>query len=311
MNLNKIDLNLLVVLSTLLKYRHITQASHALQMSQPAVSRALSRLRKTLNDPLLVRTKSRRYDLSSRAEELQPHLEQILGKLEHLVTSPNFEPKDSTETLRLYGLDIELSAFGPPLLALMSQQAPNMSLDLRSEPMDQFKLLDSGEVHFAISGFSPENNQDHYHRLKINEIDLVVIMRKQHPLADQELTLKHYLNAKHAMVSITGQGTIASSQLFKDIGEKPPAISLRLSSFANIGYFCEAEDVLFHLPREFSKRLCEKHALIIKEPPKELASPKIDIHLYWHKRHHHNPMCQWVRQQIKERPELFKAQSTI
>lgn len=53
MYLRNIDLNLLVVLQALLSHQHVTQATEKLNMSQPAVSRALSRLRNTFNDPLL------------------------------------------------------------------------------------------------------------------------------------------------------------------------------------------------------------------------------------------------------------------
>jgi DNA-binding transcriptional LysR family regulator len=55
MNLRAIDVNLLVVLEGLLAESHVTQAAVRLGMSQPAVSRALGRLRKLLKDPLLVR----------------------------------------------------------------------------------------------------------------------------------------------------------------------------------------------------------------------------------------------------------------
>ena len=298
MNLRDIDLNLLVVLQALFKHRHITQTAQALQMSQPAVSRALSRLRKTLGDPLLVRT-SQGYDLSNRGKTLQPQLEQVLTSLKGLISTVEFNPAESKDTLSIYGLDSEITSTGLDLFSIMHHQAPNMFLDLRSEPMDQFELLDSGEVHFAISALTPDNNQDHYHRLKLNKLKLVVIMRKQHPLADQLLTLDNYLEATHGMISITGQGALRSNNLFKELGRKPPKVSLRLSSFSNVAYFCEAEDILFHLPKQFAEKMCEGRPIFMHEQPKELNTITNNVYLYWHKRHHHNPMCQWVRQQIK------------
>ncbi|WP_256930548.1 LysR family transcriptional regulator, partial [Vibrio cholerae] len=50
-NLRSIDLNLLTILEKLLIYKHISQTAQALNMSQPAVSRSLMRLREQFGDP--------------------------------------------------------------------------------------------------------------------------------------------------------------------------------------------------------------------------------------------------------------------
>ncbi|OAD21170.1 transcriptional Regulator, LysR family, partial [Candidatus Thiomargarita nelsonii] len=122
MNLRTIDLNLLVVLQQLLEERHVSRAAEQLCMSQPAVSRALQRLREMLDDPLLVRT-SHGYDLSARATSLLPQLNQLLGDAERLITGPAFEPANSTQTVRFYGPDPEISWFLPPLFERMRQLA--------------------------------------------------------------------------------------------------------------------------------------------------------------------------------------------
>lgn len=56
--LSKVDFNLLVALDALLKYRNVTHAARRLGQTQPAVSRALARLRDLLGDDLLVRSSS-------------------------------------------------------------------------------------------------------------------------------------------------------------------------------------------------------------------------------------------------------------
>lgn len=54
-NLRNVDLNLLVILDVLLTERHVSRAAVRLNMSQPAVSHALARLRELLDDQLLIR----------------------------------------------------------------------------------------------------------------------------------------------------------------------------------------------------------------------------------------------------------------
>ena len=58
MNLQSIDLNLLVAFEALMDERNVTRAARRVGLSQPAMSNALTRLRRTFGDPLLVRTPS-------------------------------------------------------------------------------------------------------------------------------------------------------------------------------------------------------------------------------------------------------------
>src|ERR1700704_2121387 len=56
MNWRMLDLNLLVVLDAVVQERNATRAAAKLNMTQPAISHALARLRNSLRDDLFVRT---------------------------------------------------------------------------------------------------------------------------------------------------------------------------------------------------------------------------------------------------------------
>ena len=55
MHLSNVDLNLFVVFDTIYAEGGITRASKRLNLSQPAISHALGRLRQMFDDPLFVR----------------------------------------------------------------------------------------------------------------------------------------------------------------------------------------------------------------------------------------------------------------
>ncbi|WP_237217884.1 helix-turn-helix domain-containing protein, partial [Falsiroseomonas oryziterrae] len=78
-NLRGVDLNLLVLLDLLIELRSVTAAAEAANMSQPAMSRALGRLRALLRDPLLARG-SQGLVPSPAALALQPALKRLLGE---------------------------------------------------------------------------------------------------------------------------------------------------------------------------------------------------------------------------------------
>ncbi len=84
MNISKVDLNLLVYLDVLLRERNVTQAAHQLNLSQPAMSNGLRRLRDLFNDPLLVRTRDGMTP-TERALELEPIVREALSSIDRLV----------------------------------------------------------------------------------------------------------------------------------------------------------------------------------------------------------------------------------
>src|SRR6056297_1280321 len=101
MQLNRIDLNLLVYLDALLRECNVTQAAQTLNLSQPAMSNGLRRLRDLFDDPLLVRT-SDGMTPTERALELAPLVRYVLTRIEQAVQPKSaFEPEDATRVFRI------------------------------------------------------------------------------------------------------------------------------------------------------------------------------------------------------------------
>ncbi|MDT9170729.1 LysR family transcriptional regulator, partial [Escherichia coli] len=85
------DLNSLVILGLLLRTKSVTRTAQQLGVSQPSVSRSLAQLRSLLGDPLLVRTAGG-MELTRRAEELAPSLQDWLATTAGLLEPPCFDP---------------------------------------------------------------------------------------------------------------------------------------------------------------------------------------------------------------------------
>ena len=96
--LRNIDLNLLIVLDVLLQERSVTTAAKKLGRTQSAVSHALSRLRTTFDDKLLVRVGGN-MEPTPRAKNLQQDLQRLLSSLRRFMDDTDeFSPKESTRT---------------------------------------------------------------------------------------------------------------------------------------------------------------------------------------------------------------------
>lgn len=95
-----LDLNLLVPLVALLEERHITRAAARCNLSQPAMSRSLERLREAFADELLIRV-GPGCELSARGRELLESMLVILPRLASVVRSGDFRPEDCAHNFRL------------------------------------------------------------------------------------------------------------------------------------------------------------------------------------------------------------------
>jgi DNA-binding transcriptional LysR family regulator len=85
------DHNLLVVFVVLAEERSVSRAARRLLLSQPAVSRALQRLRETFHDELLLRG-PQGYELTSQGRRVLDELETLLPRVDRLLSEPTFDP---------------------------------------------------------------------------------------------------------------------------------------------------------------------------------------------------------------------------
>ncbi|WP_040661392.1 LysR family transcriptional regulator [Neptuniibacter caesariensis] len=298
MNLRSVDLNLLVVLQALIDEQHVSKAAERLNMSQPAVSRALQRLRTTLQDPILVRTGSG-YDLSARAVVLREQLSHVLHEVQAIMQPEQFDPMQAEGVLKLTGLDLELILLMPDVIRMLREKAPNLRVEVVPQLPEHFELLERGDVHFTITGLFPQTHHDQYRRIEIARTGHVCVMDRDNPLAKGELSLQDYANASHGLVSITGKGPGMMDDALGEFGYKRK-VMLRLANFMSVAQFCQQSDLIFTLPKIMATHLAQGTSLVLRPLPKEFALPEVVLYMYWHDRYHHDPMCSWVRAELAE-----------
>lgn len=129
MNLAQLDLNLLVALDALLAEGGVGRAAQRLNLSQPAVSHALRRLREATGDPLLVRV-GPRMELTPHAQALRAPLAQALDQVRGLFQAQGFDPATSMRRFRMMMPDLCVDLLMPAVLAQVAAVAPGVRLDV-------------------------------------------------------------------------------------------------------------------------------------------------------------------------------------
>lgn len=151
MRFKGLDLNLIPVLDSVLEHRSTTRAALDLNLSQPAISAALNRLRAHFNDPLLV-VQGRTMVPTAFARQLQPHVKALLGNADVLVsTSSAFDPARSIRTFRICISDYLTLVTLRPLLRRLAVEAPGLTFELLPLSETITAQLDRGDLDLLIS----------------------------------------------------------------------------------------------------------------------------------------------------------------
>jgi DNA-binding transcriptional LysR family regulator len=128
--LRQVDLNLLVVFTALAEERSVSRAAARLYLSQPAVSRALQRLRDMFKDDLLVRGAGG-YEMTPKGERLLQELSTMLPRVDRLLVGAEFDPDVEQAVFRVAGTDNAAAVFAPSLCRQMLPWLRNVTLQMR------------------------------------------------------------------------------------------------------------------------------------------------------------------------------------
>ena len=150
MRFNKLDLNLLVALDHLLSLRSVSVAAARMNMTQPAMSNALLRLREYFDDDLLVKI-GRRLELTPRAEALRDAVRDVLVRVEWTIaTTADFNPAQSDRRFNVLVSDYTLATLAPKVLALCRRTGPTVGFNFLHQVDGPERLLDRGDVDLLI-----------------------------------------------------------------------------------------------------------------------------------------------------------------
>src|SRR6267378_5780036 len=122
-----IDLNLMLVLHTVLAERNVARAAERLHVTPSAVSNALARLRDVLGDPLVTR-KGRGIVPTPRATELAPAIARAIHELEHALQAGPFDAASCTRTFTLAVADAGQITWVPRIATAMARELPKAHL---------------------------------------------------------------------------------------------------------------------------------------------------------------------------------------
>jgi len=178
--LSRIDLNLLVSLSVLLKEKSVSRAAERLYLSQSAMSRTLQRLRDVFDDPLFHRTATGIIP-TEKAQSIEIMLPDLLQNLENIFQQQKFDPGTCDKHFSLSIPSLMSHVFFLPLVQEVTKRAPAMQLTELPVQVSPYKALESGFFDFAIHVEEPFDTN--FTVTPLGKVFPAIFAHKDHPLA--------------------------------------------------------------------------------------------------------------------------------
>lgn len=294
-----IDLNLLVVLDAIFTEGGITPAARKLNLTQPAVSHALARLRALLGDPLFVRD-GRAMRATPVARKLVEPVRRALRSLEvSLNETESFDPASSQRRFTIGVRDVFEATLLPPLMRTILRVAPQVDVAALTVGRDELEgELASGQLDAALDVRWPMSEA--VRRQRIAEEKLVVVARERHPMTKAAATrvgldLDTYLAQEHVVVSSRRSGAGPVDHELARFGLRR-RIRLRCQHYFAASRVVAVSNLLLTMPEHYA-RIVNKR-LPNQVLPMPLAMPPLDAYLYWHNDVDRDPANCWLREQL-------------
>jgi DNA-binding transcriptional LysR family regulator len=297
MHIKDVDLNLLRLFDAVYRTRNVSRAAELLDLTQPAASQGLTRLRALIHDPLFVRSAGG-VQPTPKAQRLADPVRQALATLEEAFgETTGFDPAHSSRTFHIHMSDIGEGRFLPELMVALREQAPGVRVETRPLPRGQItEALDAGRIDFAF-GFLPTVKETQ--RLKLLEDRYVVLLRDGHPFTRKRRTGAALLAALRELEFVAVRSHADTLRIVQQV-QLESRLRLVTEHFMVLPSIVRATDLAAIMPRNIARGFEGGYAIV------EPAFPARDfvVSLHWSRRFEADPGNRWLRGLVEE---LFRA----
>lgn len=295
-NLSKLDLNLLHVFEAVYSEASTTRAAESLNVTQPAVSNSLARLRDVFGDPLFIRA-GQGIAPTPLAQSLIDPIRQALTSLDRtLAAHERFDPLTSERIICFSMSDFAEAVVLSPLIGEINRIGSRIAV--RNHFMaerDLYSGLASGEIDFAVESH-PLAEPDLGRRLLYKD-EFVCVTRKAHPILSRPLSLERYLELKHLHISNRPRiANLVDGALGRLKCKRHVAV--HVEHCLAVGAILAQSDLCLTIPRSFVEHFLPPDRFAVL--PRPFRMPPLQTWLYWHPASESSPAHNWVRHILEE-----------
>lgn len=296
MHISRVDLNLFTVFEAIYTEGSVTRASQKLNLTQPAISHSLSRLRTMFDDPLFVRQGHAMVSTPLARTLIEPIRRSLRGLEVTLNGLHVFDPATTTKRFNIAVRDVLEATILPPLMLRVRQSAPQV--DIAANQVERRELeseLAAGTLDVAIDVLLPLASD--IMRTRIYQDSTVVVARQGHPDIRGALDIDTYLKQDHILASSRRRGPGLEDFELSRFGLERH-IRLRCQHYFAACRVVSQSDMLLTMPGRYAQIANQQFGNQILPFPLEV--PAFDVFLYWHANVDNDPANRWFREQVMQ-----------
>ncbi len=293
-HIRNVDLNLIIPLHALLEERNVTRAAKRVNLSQPAMSHALERLRETFSDALLIRDGHRDYLLTARGKELLQELELMLPRLERLLTGQAFSPRDATGRIRAVMTDYATAVILPRIVGPVSAAAPGVQIHVSTWEEYSYADLLAGRVDLVFSALAPPHP---LHTEVLFREHFVCLVAENHPHKGKAFSLSQYLRHRHVMIEMDPNQQTLVDRPLAEIG-KMREIGLIVPYFLAGVMALRDTELILTVPSRVAPQFLGRYPFRQVTAPSEI--PRFQYLMAWHPRLENEDLHKWFREILRQ-----------
>jgi DNA-binding transcriptional LysR family regulator len=293
-NIRNIDLNLLVVLDVLLDERSVSRAAERLNLSQPAVSGALKRLRETFEDPLFVRTRQGIRPTPNALELIGP-VKTVLKDIDSILSVVGFDPDDAETVFTVAATDYAQMTFLAPLMREVHRAAPNIRFSIVSTDIPRMPgQFDRQEIDFAVT--VPEMAPPNIHAMELFEDRYVCAVSASHPTATPEMSLDAFCALDHVLVTPSSGGFYGPTDDALAKQGRQRRVSVSVPNFLSLPGILANSEFITVAPERILRPFADSLTIF----PAPLPLPSFKVIAAWHELSVRSPAHSWLRDRMAD-----------
>jgi DNA-binding transcriptional LysR family regulator len=292
--LRQADLNLLIVFAVFAEERNVSRAAERLLLSQPAVSRALQRLRNMFHDNLFVRT-AKGYELTPQGQRLLHELEVMLPKIDRLLSGSSFDPAVEQAAFRVAVTDHGAAVLIPVVCREVLPTARRVKFDFVPWHRGSYEEVTHGSVDLAFASSTVEPPSV-LQSQTIYEEQFVCVADAKRRLP-KSLTLGQYLKLEHISITILGGIQVSPDKPLAAMGYKRQ-VAIHVPYFEAAIRSVQKTNLVATIPSKFLAGIARNPAIKIVRPPPEIV--KFRYVMTWHPRLNTDAAHTWLRATMRQ-----------
>jgi DNA-binding transcriptional LysR family regulator len=289
-----LDLHTLRVLEEIFQTGSLSRTAQHLEVSQPAISMALARLRQHFGDPLFVRV-GHTMRPTPQAEGIRADVAGLIARMEATLNyRVSFDPLTAQRAFRIAVSDISQIVLLPRLIDALSVEAPKSTVQFSSISGSTPDMLQNGVVDLAL-GLAPQM-PDGFFQQALFKQGFVCLSRPDHPRIRERLSLAQFRAEGHVVVVSSSATHLIIDRALEE-QEIRRRVLIQIPNFMMLGKIVAGTDHVATLPRRAGVAIAQECGLKVHAPPFRL--PEYSVTQYWHDRQSRDSGNRWLREMIQ------------